>query len=161
MIVDKIKWDEVRKYPVSSHTLVGSRKIHEYCMGGNAIVTLISPTGISYSYYIRNPWMEDKEDFPSDIRFVYVSRDGKWIYLGEMYGCGSGFRLTGSSNFHADTPEFRGMMYIVKMMNRDFNTNMVLQHEGCCSRCGRRLIDPLSIERGIGPKCYKYLHGCT
>jgi len=30
-----------------------------------------------------------------------------------------------------------------------------LWHHGECSMCGRRLTDPKSIERGIGPTCYE------
>jgi hypothetical protein len=30
-------------------------------------------------------------------------------------------------------------------------------HEGSCGRCGRRLTDPQSIERGFGPECAKVL----
>lgn len=30
-----------------------------------------------------------------------------------------------------------------------------------CSICGRRLSDPLSVERGYGPVCYKRKFGVT
>ena len=156
----KINWREVRKYPLSAHRLQGKENIKNYCMGGNAIVTLTSPSNIHYSYYIRSPWMEDKDEFRKDVRFVYVmNSSNRWIYLGELCNNGQIFRKTYSSQFDVDTNEFKGMMYVVKMMNRDLNTPMILQHEGCCSRCGRRLVDPISIERGLGPKCFNLLYG--
>ena len=158
--MSKINWSEVQKYPESAHRLVGAKNIKNYCMSGNAIVTLTSPTGVHYSYYIRAPWMKDKDEFDSDIRFVYVfGSEAKWNYLGELSHNGLKFRVTRNS-YHADcSPEFKGMLYIVRMMHRDFETPMILQHEGCCGRCGRRLIDPVSIERGIGPKCYNLIYG--
>lgn len=158
--MSKINWREVKKYPLSAHRLEGKEAIKNYCMGGNAIVTLTSPSNVHYSYYIRSPWMEDKDDFNKDIRFVYVmNSSNKWMYVGELCNNGSAFRKTKNSQYWEDSPEFKGMQYVVKMMNKDFNTPMILQHEGCCSRCGRRLVDPVSIERGLGPKCYNLLYG--
>lgn len=156
----KINWREVKKYPLSAHKLEGKDNIKNYCMGGNAIVTLTSPTTVHYSYYIRSPWMEDKDDFKKDVRFVYVMNSlNRWMYLGELCNDGKYFRVTKNSQYRTDSPEFKGMQYIVKMMNKEFNTHMILQHEGCCSRCGRRLVDPISIERGIGPKCFSIMYG--
>lgn len=155
---NKIKWNEVKLYPSSSHVLEGSDNIKRYCMGGNAIVTLTSPTKVHHSYYIRAPWKEDKEQFASDIRFVYHrERNGRWVYVGEICNNGTKFRKTKSSRYWKHDRVFKGAVYIVKMMNYDFDTPMVLQHEGCCARCGRQLTDPISIERGLGPKCYGIL----
>lgn len=155
-----VDWKEVRMYPVSSHELKGAKVIKDYCMGGKSIITLTSPTGVHHSYYIRAPFMDDKENFREDIRFVYVlNHNNKWIYLGELYNQGTSFRKTRNSRYDIRSEEFRGMQYVVKMMNKDFKTNMTLHHEGCCCRCGRRLLDPDSISRGIGPKCFKVLNG--
>lgn len=157
----RINWKEVKIFPSSSHTLEGSRTIKNYCMGGNAIVTLISPSGEHHSYYIRAPWKEDKGDFASDIRFVYhKEKHNRWKYVGEIFNDGTRFKRTKSSCYWEENKVFKGAAYIVKMMNRDFPTSMVLKHGGCCSRCGRELTDPVSIERGLGPKCHRILsHG--
>lgn len=158
MTTSKINWKEVRTYPQSSHTLEGSRNIKDYCMGGNAIVTLTSPTKIHHTYYIRAPWKEDKNDFSNDIRFVYHREsNGRWSYVGEICNDGTKFRKTKSSRYWQHDKIFKGAVYIVKMMNYDFDTPMKLHHEGCCSRCGKQLTDPISIERGLGPKCYRIL----
>ncbi len=31
----------------------------------------------------------------------------------------------------------------------------VMHDEGTCMRCGRKITDKLSLERGLGPSCYK------
>ena len=159
MTSSKINWKEVRTYPESSHVLIGSQTIRDYCMGGNAIVTLASPTHVHHTYYIRAPWKEDKDEFASDIRFVYhKERNGRWTYVGEICNNGTKFRKTKSSRYYETDKIFKGAAYVVKMMNRDFETPMILQHEGCCSRCGKRLTDPVSIQRGLGPNCYRILN---
>lgn len=146
-------------FPLSSHRLRGAENIKRYCMSGNAIVTLTSPTGVHYTYYIRAPWQEDKDDFTSDVRFVYVlGTEGRWKYVGGLYGDGTYFRSTQNSSISSRSPVFRGVIYLVKMMNIEFETPMIVQHEGVCGRCGRRLTDPISIERGIGPKCRNLLY---
>lgn len=154
----RINWKEVQMFPLSAHVLKGPEAIKNYCMSGNAIVTMTSPSGTHYTYYIRAPWQDDKNDFEGDVRFVYcLGTDGRWFYVGGLYKNGTLFRSTRNSSVSMDSPSFKGALYLVKMMNRDFETPMVVQHEGACGRCGRRLTDPVSIERGIGPKCYSFL----
>lgn len=151
-----INWREVKMYPESSYELRDRNVIREYCLGGKAIVTLLSPTGKYHSYYICTPWMEDKDEFSDTIRFVYVlNKLHRWVYLGELCNDGQFFRKTKNSKYMSGSEEFKGMVYIVKLMNKDVKTPMKLYHAGCCSRCGRKLTDPISIERGFGTKCYK------
>lgn len=152
-------WSEVKTFPLSAHRLIGAKVIKDYCMGGNAIVTLTSPTKVHHTYYIRAPYKEDKADFTSDVRFVYaLAEEDQWKYVGQLLKDGTIFRATKNSVYGTASQVFKGVKYLVKMMNSDFDTPMMLQHEGCCSKCGRRLTDPVSIERGIGPKCYKLLY---
>lgn len=154
----RINWSEVNMYPLSAHRLEGSKAIKDYCMGGNAIVTMTSPSKVHYTYYIRAPWQEDKNEFNSDVRFVYcLGNEGKWLYVGGLYKNGTLFRKTKNSTVDVKSPCYKGAEYLTKMMNHDFETPMVVQHEGCCSRCGRRLTDPISIERGIGPTCFSLI----
>ena len=153
---NKIAWDKLKMYPETSHTLTGADTIKNYCMGGHAIVTLSSPTGVHHTYFIRAPWKNDKNNFSEDTRFVYtLHSNGKWLYVGQMCKNGTVFRRTKNSYFDESHPVFKGANYILRMMKENFDTPMVLRHEGCCSRCGRRLTDPDSIERGMGRHCSK------
>ena len=157
----KINWNKVQIFPLSSHVLKGAVAIKKYCMSGNAIVTLTSPSGVHYTYFIRAPWLDDKSEFTEDVRFVYVlGSEGKWLYIGGLYKNGTIFRKTKNSSVRESSESFKGMKYLVKMMNHEFETPMIVQHEGACGRCGRRLTDPVSIETGIGPKCMNLIqHG--
>ncbi len=155
----KIDWDQLRLYPEMSHALRGAEVIKNYCMGGHAIVTLSSPTHVHHTYFIRAPWKSDKDDFSKDTRFVYtLHSNGRWLYVGQLIKNGTIFKKTKSSYYEEDSEVFKGMKYILKMMNSDFETPMVLRHEGCCSRCGRRLTDPESIERGMGKRCSEHVN---
>lgn len=151
--------NDVKLYKTATHTLVGADTIKTYCMGGSAAVTLISPTGIYHTYHFYAKKDEDLSDLVDDGLCVYVRiRSGQWVLIGAIQNNGTQFHWYTKSLFEIDTPEVRGARFIVKMMNHDFTTPMILQHEGCCSACGRKLIHPVSIERGIGPRCYKRVH---
>ena len=154
----KIDWDQLPICHENSHQLKGAETIKNYCMGGHAVVTLSSPSKVHHTYYIRAPWKDDKSDFPDDVRFVYAKHmNGKWLYVGQIINNGTAFRQTKNSYFGERHEIFKGMKYIIRMMNEDFETPMVLRHEGCCSKCGRRLTDPKSIERGMGKWCSKHV----
>jgi len=43
-----------------------------------------------------------------------------------------------------------------RKLYRDMNVSYGV---GRCAVCGRRLTDPESVRRGIGPKCYRKVHG--
>lgn len=155
----KVDWDQIKFFPECAHQLRGSEVIKNYCMGGHAIVTLSSPTNVHHTYYIRAPWKNDKNDFSDDIRFVYTRHsNGRWMYVGQIFKDGTCFRKTKNSFYEVDSPVFKGMKYILRMMNEDFETPMILRHEGVCSRCGRRLTDPESIERGMGKRCNEHVN---
>lgn len=150
----------IKLYHEIAHELKGAENIKKYCMAGNAIVTMSSPTGIHKTYYIRAPYLDDKSEFTNDVRFVYaLVGDNTWLYVGGLYKNGSYFRLTRNSRFNETSPIAKGAYYLTRMMNEDFDTPMILQHEGCCARCGKRLTDPQSIERGFGPHCWSSLTG--
>ena len=39
------------------------------------------------------------------------------------------------------------------ILGKELPDGYAIQHNGCCSRCGRTLTDPTSIDLGIGPIC--------
>lgn len=137
-----------------SAKLTTCEDIKEYCMGGRAVVTLLSPaTKVHHTYYFLKPRNEDV--FPDDVRFVYaVHAEQKLFYLGMIEQ--DKFRLTRASRFDNHTDIVKGARYIMRMM-ADSRTldRMELYHEGICSVCGRALTNPKSLKSGIGPKCRK------
>lgn len=141
----------------SSHQFTNSEMLNQYIMGGRAVVTLESPQGKKHTYVYATP--RNSESFPPDVRFVYALHGGvKEFYIG-MIEMGR-FRLTRNSRFVSDTEIVKGARYIEDLRSSQAfldKSPMKIYHEGICSRCGRKLIDPKSIERGFGPKCRRKL----
>lgn len=139
----------------SSHQFTSSAMLNQYILGGRAVVTLESPQGKKHTYVYAIP--RNSESFPPDVRFVYALHDGvKEFYIGmiEM----DQFRLTRNSRFLPDTEIVKGARYIEQLRHLQAfmdKSPMKIYHEGICARCGRKLVDPKSIERGFGPKCRK------
>lgn len=152
----KINLDDIKLYSSASAQLKHAKEIRDYCMGGHAVVTLISPTKVHRTYYI---WAI-KDGFIkgpiNDAKIVHVRDASGWSYLGELRDNGTVFYYSSSSIYSIDSSEVKGIRYLIKMMQKDFDTPMVVQHEGCCALCGRRLTHPKSIERGFGPKCFQH-----
>ena len=136
--------------------LTGSNRIKNYIMGGHGVVTLISDvSGVHHTYSFQAPQNKKQGD---DVMFISTLINGsEWNYVG-MYRNGA-FKLTAKSKYGTDTSIVKGVAYIFKLMlNPDFHDDrMHLLHEGICSRCGRPLTNPASIELGIGPTCYSKL----
>lgn len=134
--------------------LIGSERIHNYIFGGHGVVTLQSDVSNEHhTYKFEAP--EDRKQ-GDDLMFIHTLADNNlWLYVG-MYrnGC---FKLTKKSKFSKDTATIKGLAYIFKMILNDGyrDDRMHLMHEGVCSRCGRPLTNPASIELGIGPTCAK------
>lgn len=145
---------EIEFWTTSSCKLEGSINIRTYIYGGKGVVTLKSPTGKHHTYSFRYPVEENK--FPEGTMFIYcMVRNGVWRYIG-MY-IRNKFRLTQMSRYGKDSSIVKGAQFIVRMMHKDFQTEMELYHEGVCSVCGRKLVTPKSIRMGIGPRCFKNL----
>lgn len=134
-----------------SYKLSGTENIYNYMTGGHAVATLKSCTGKHYTYRFQAP---DGRKPGDDVLFIYVLIDGSlWNYVG-MYR-NRDFKLTQKSRYDRTSPIVRGVCFILKMMLLSGFTDdrVELYHEGVCSRCGRPLTNPESIEIGIGPKC--------
>ena len=143
---------EIKMYHENSHILKNHVDIYEYIHGGHGVVTLQSPSGKYFTYCFKKPYGKDK--FKEGTLFAYcIEGKHEYNYVG-MYDLKS-FRKTNQSCYEEDSEQFKGARYIVYMSLKDFNTPMKLYHEGVCCLCGKKLTDPKSIERGIGPQCLK------
>lgn len=140
--------------PEMSHKLCGSEAAKNYITGGKGVVTLKSPTGVHHTYAFSKPKVENK--FPEGTLFVHVlCAEKNWRYVGMVSHRGYAI-YTRRSSFSKDSPIFKGLRYIVRIMyDPKFQSRMELFHEGCCSVCGRPLTNPKSLSVGIGPRCMK------
>ena len=144
------------------YVLRDAAKIKRYCMVGHAVVTLYSPTGVYYSYSVEKPHKIDKDEFESSVRFIYFQdhKNGNWIYIGELLNNGKIFRRTRASRVPVDSLPYKGALFLVKMMNMNFATPMILKHDGFCSVCGKALSDEKAMESGMHRHCYNMMkHG--
>lgn len=133
-----------------SYELVERDSIVRYITGGHGVVTLKSHTGVHHTYEFKAP--KNKKD-GDDTMFVRTLISGGWIYVG-MYK-DKNFHLTKASKFSLQSPIVKGVYFIMKLMFKPgfSDERMHLYHEGICSRCGRPLTNPESIEYGIGSVC--------
>lgn len=130
--------------------------IPAYALAGNATVTLtFGNTATRFTYKIKKA--KDKENvyFINLLNGPYNEIDYKYI------GC----YFSDTEYFHATKPyrdrsiiswprSLRAIRFFLsKLYNVPSNTHVY--HEGRCGRCGRKLTTPESIERGLGPECYK------
>ena len=136
----------------NSHQLEGHEAVWNYIKGGHGVVTLQSPSGKHYTYCFKKP--KNPEKFDLFTLFAYcIEGKHQYRYVGMLSR--KGFRKTTNSEYEVDSEQFKGARFIVKMALHDFDTPMVLYHEGVCSCCGKKLTKPESIIRGIGPQCFK------
>lgn len=90
-----------------------------------------------------------------DMWFVSVqSQYGFFTYVGVIRD--NKFQLTTKS----PSSECKSVMSFDYIFNHyirsnKFDKRIVFYHEGRCAKCGRSMNDPDSIERGMGPKCYR------
>ena len=148
----------LKMYPECSSELIGCSTIRNYVLGGQGVITLESPsTGVSHTYHIKRPI--HPEVFPDDIFFVYhFSPRKEWKYVGMIEG--AKFRSTRASYYSVDSPEFKGVKYLMRTMwDEEFTPKLKVYHQGVCALCGRKLTNIKSIKIGIGPKCRKIING--
>lgn len=143
-------------YPESSYELQDSTDIITYISGGKGILTLTSPTGKYHTYAFNKPRYPN--DFPDGTLFIYSQvASGVWLYCG-MVDSDFTFRLTRFSTWDNDCEIVKGIRFIMRMIhNQPYNKSMKLYHAGVCSVCGKKLTNPKSIIKGLGPKCRKRL----
>lgn len=145
------------EYRESSSQLTNSQDILTYIHGGRGILTLEAPSGKSHTYYFTKP--RNEEEFYGDIIFVYAKCNEHRRYVGMVSD--DVFKMTKSSSFLPDNEITKGAKFIVDMGRSQElvdRTPMKLYHMGVCCKCGRMLTDPVSIRRGIGPKCLKAMN---
>lgn len=132
---------------MSEYRMTDTSLIKDFVFSGKAVFTVKSlSTGDHYTFRVKQ-----KED----TYFVSLLCGGEeFIYLGFIRNMG--YRTSAKSCRNRSHPSHKVIEYLLKYLMRGrLHEQFVFYHEGKCGRCGKPLTDPASIERGLGPTCFK------
>lgn len=128
--------------------------IKSFILGGNALFTIKSNvTGNYYTYRVRRSTKKP------NIYIIYLQAQQS-TYCGyfSIYNKSiSYYRPKEKSTFDQYSKQIIALLWTVKNSTK-LSGKVDVFHEGRCACCGRKLTDPTSIERGIGPDCYRKLN---
>lgn len=128
-----------------------------YILGGDATVTIVSKrSGDRFTYNIKRARARDGQDEASLPFFVSVltgpNNREDYEFLGTIFADGR-YRRSAKSKVSASAPSAVAWAWTWEHLEGALADRVEVWHEGRCSRCGRPLTDPESIERGLGPIC--------
>lgn len=124
-----------------------------YILGGNAVVTLVSKrTGDRFTYRVSQGKPRDGQPGePPHFVSVLTGPNNRedYEFLGTIFD-ESKFVHGKKSNILPKAPSAQAWKWTWEHLE---SLHVEVWHEGACSRCGRPLTDPESIQRGLGPVC--------
>jgi len=123
----------------------------DFLFSGKAFFTLVSrKTGTRYTYMLRR---KDGGDLFFAHTLTGPNNSDDYTYLGSYWPY-DGRGLKAGRNGNASDVRFKGLAYLLRKIKAgEMPHDAELWHEGRCGRCSRRLTDPASIARGLGPTC--------
>ncbi len=141
-----------------------------YILGGRAVFTLVSlRSKARFTYRVVAKEVVDAAkagddetniDIPKKtLRFVSLlngpdnTRD--YTFLGTIFPSGD-YRHGNKSKVSPEAASAKAFVWFWDHMESD---QVEVWHEGVCSRCGRPLTDPESVQRGLGPICFERMVG--
>jgi len=125
----------------------------DFLGAGKAIFTVANPHGKHYTFKIRK-----KKDMPYFVSLLTGPDNyANYTYLGIYIPAHAEVRLSTKSRYNAESLPVKVVRWAIKMIHegKELPEGYSIRHEGKCARCGRRLTDPVSIERGFGPECWR------
>lgn len=118
-----------------------------YILSGRAIFTLQSnKTGDHYTYKVKR----DKKQV--SLYYVSVFYTKGWLYIGAL--------STATNKFYNNVKgtSVEAFNWLYNKLHNHQEINATIYHYGRCGHCGKILTNPISIERGLGDKCYEFLN---
>lgn len=127
-----------------------------FALAGRSTITLLSgESGHRFTYKIQQCKDNDQLYF---VHLLYgQDNERDYRYTGCYYADTKAFvpvKNYRNSPQYSWPPSLRAINFFFARMYA-IPDNLHVYHEGKCGRCGRKLITPESIERGIGPECNK------
>jgi len=131
-------------------------KIRRFILAGNSYFTVMNVvTNNKLTFHVirlkeKSPW------------FVWATnKKSKYCFLGTIFPHAKGgiYKLgIRNGRFTKDSIINKSFEYLwKKMLSNSLPEKIVFYHDSKCGRCGQRLTDPKSIERGFGPHCFSIL----
>ena len=139
-----------------SHIISNPADILAYLISGNATVTLKSlKTSTHLTFKVSAPYANNKRQHDSAMRFVKVLHSGdEWSYIGFLNTAAN--QMVAGKKGKPNSTSFKALAWLLNGISAGAALDAIeVWHEGACGRCGRKLTDPTSIARGIGPECFK------
>lgn len=141
---------------MSNRKQLDVKLVPQYTLAGNATITLRSGlTNKYFTYKIKKAKGKD------NLYFVNLlsgpDNDNDYQYVGCYYSDTEYFHAAKpwkDRAFFTWPPSLRAIRFFFSKLY-DIPNNLYVYHEGRCGRCGRKLTTPESIERGLGPECYR------
>jgi len=143
-------------YTNSSARLISAEDILAFVLGGNAVFTLVSrKTNNRYTYRVRAATRKNANDFYFVDRLVGDDNTSDYAYFGVLYRSVSGSWVFRNKKLTDDSPIARALEWLFAGLDlgADLPGAVEFWTSGHCSRCGRLLTVPESIELGMGPVC--------
>lgn len=125
----------------------------QYLIAGGVFSVESDRTGKLLTFQVKRPKSVSEKE-PGGPRFVTVKdKDGaKFTLIGILDATDGSFRSTKSSaGYETQVKAFQWVASAVWSGKTPGRCRVT--HDGACCRCGRRLLDPESVELGIGPTC--------
>lgn len=128
----------------------------DFVFGGNATFTIQSlKTGKHFTFKVSPKKGDDNSPF-----FVNVKNGPEFedrMYIGFIpRDPAQRHSIVAGRKGHPDAPSFKALNWVLGWLAKGaLPSDLRVQHEGSCCRCGRQLTHPESIASGIGPECAK------
>ena len=145
----------------------------KFLKGGNATITLTSAkSGEHFTFKVQRPTRTTEaggkvRDHDADVFFVkglHGSPDvwEDWHFVGTLFENDLTLRQKRGSHPSEKSDSFKALEWTLGWLREGrIPSDLTIQHEGSCCRCGRTLTHPESIESGIGPECAKHFGGAA
>ena len=121
-----------------------------FIFGGKAVFTVVSTgTGTRFTFKVKS-----SDDGAMSFVSVLNGPDNweNYLYIG-FVPRPPHVKLVAGRRGRPDAPSFKALSWVLRNLDSD---KVEVWTEGKCCRCNRRLTDPVSIARGIGPECAKH-----
>jgi hypothetical protein len=145
------KWTEFQPRSVS----------RAFVLGGRAIFTVENGKGEYITYKVSVTKKDLKKSVEQRPHFLSVmtgrDNENSYTYAGLVRWMSGEFVATYASKYHKASREIVIFEWAMRHVwnNLPLPVGYHIRHAGKCGCCGRTLTTPESIERGIGPECWK------